>query len=67
MGWLLIFLLAVDVVYTIRTLIAPLIGCILQWTYVAYVATGFYVIFIIIGLIMLKKVIIAIKFVRLVL
>ena len=31
------------------------------WTYVAYVATGFYVIFIIIGLIMLKKVIIAIK------
>merc|ERR1712048_290299 len=31
------------------------------WKYVAFVATGFYVIFIIIGLIMLKKVIIAIK------
>merc|ERR1712048_692148 len=31
------------------------------WKYVAYIATGFYVIFIIIGFIMLKKVIVAIK------
>merc|ERR1712048_1077390 len=34
------------------------------WKYVAFVATGFYVIFIIIGLIMLKKVIIAIKIIQ---
>ena len=39
-------------------------GCISQWRYAAYIGTGFYLIFIIIGFIMLKKVIVAIKFVR---